>query len=119
MSSRPSSERMRVMSSATRLWPRSTSESTHSLLLMPLAPRTITPMPRMSTMLPCSVVAGAKSSSMQIVVVFTSRMVVSGDLNTAMFISSAMSSTSLGGLMLRAKIRHGMRRLKSSPAAGG
>ena len=52
---------------------------------MPLAPRTITPMPRISTMLPCSVVVGAKSSSRQMVVVLINRMVVSGDLNTAMF----------------------------------
>ena len=39
---------------------------------------------------------------------------VSGDLKTAIPCSSASSSTTLGGLMFRAKIRHGMRCLKSS-----
>ena len=65
-------------------------------------------------MLPCSLAVGAKSSSRQIVAMFISRMVVRGDLKTAMSSSSASSSTTRGGLMLRAKIRHGMRCLKSS-----
>ncbi len=114
INSRPSSERIRVTSSATRLWPRSTRDRTHSLLPIPLAPRTSTPMPRMSIMLPCSLAVGAKSSSRQIVAMFIRRIVVSGDLKTAMSSSSASSSTTRGGLMLRAKIRQGMRCLNNS-----
>jgi len=63
-------------------------------------------------MLPCSLAVGAKSSSRQIVDMFMRRMVVRGDLKTAMSSSSASSSTTRGGLMLRAKIRHGMRVLE-------
>ena len=82
ISSLPSINRSRVISSATREYPLSTRPSAHSLFPIPLSPRIKTPTPMMSTMLPCSLVEGAKSSSRQSVIRLTRRGVGMGEIKT-------------------------------------
>ena len=97
ITTRPSMSLSLVISSATRLYPRSTSASTHSLFPIPLSPFTITPTPRISTILPCSCPRGANRSSSASVARLINFMVINGLRKTGIESLSAKAKNSLSG----------------------
>ncbi len=75
---------------------------------MPLSPRMSTPMPRMSTIEPCSLTCGANSISSAMVAALMNFIVTILVLNSGTWYSSHFCCTSGGGFTLRAKTRQGI-----------
>ena len=103
------------MSSATRLAPRLSRESTVSLLPEPLEPLMRMPMPFTSTMQPCSLTFGANSQSSRTVAELMKFIVTMEVWNTEMPAALAIATSSVGSVSPRLTTMHGICRRHISP----